>query len=254
MNPEQHRSPPRVLILAAGVGQRLALEHPKCLLRLGGRTLLQRHLEHLAALGVTEVVLVLGHQAEHIEDALRDWPCVRTLFNRDYRSGSVRSLWRARDELRAGRDIVLMDADVLYGLPLLRRLVMSPIANCFLLDRDFEPGPEPVKLCVRAGRLVEFRKAIEPALRYDFAGESVGFFRFSSAMASELAARTDFYVGEGRTEDPYEEAIRDLLLARPDAFGFEDVTGLPWIEIDFPEDIRRARDEVLAALDEPEHA
>lgn len=172
-------------------------------------------------------------------------------MNPDYRRGSILSLWRARDELSAGRDIVLLDADVLYGLPLLCRLVKSPIANCFLLDRDFEPGPEPVKLCVRGGRLVEFRKAPSPELRYDYAGESVGFFHFSAKAAAELAGRTHAYVHEGRAEAPYEEAIRDLLLADPNDFGFEDITGLPWIEIDFPQDIRRAEEEVLPALSEP---
>ena len=172
-------------------------------------------------------------------------------MNPDYRQGSILSLWRTRDELSAGRDIVLMDADVLYGLPLLCRLIKSPIANCFLLDRDFEPGPEPVKLCVRDGRLVEFRKAPSPELRYDYAGESVGFFRFSARAAAELAGRTHVYIHEGRAEAPYEEAIRELLLANPNDFGFEDITGLPWIEIDFPEDLRRAEEEVLPALSEP---
>ncbi|MGH7252741.1 MAG: NTP transferase domain-containing protein, partial [Nitrospiraceae bacterium] len=193
MIPEEDRAP-RAVILAAGVGRRLGIDHPKCLLRVGGRTLLDRHLDHLERLGVDEVVLVLGHQKDRIEDALRGRTGIRTLMNPDYRQGSIVSLWRARDELSAGRDIVLMDADVLYGLPLLCRLIQSPIANCFLLDRDFEPGPEPVKLCVCDGRLVEFRKEVSPALRYDDAGESVGFFRFSARAAAELAGRTEVYL------------------------------------------------------------
>jgi choline kinase len=249
--PDEDRAPPRAVILAAGVGRRLGIDHPKCLLRIGGRTLLDRHLDHLERRGVDEVVLVLGHQKDRIEDALRGRTGIKTLVNPDYRQGSILSLWRARDELSAGRDIVLMDADVLCGLPLLRRLIQSPIANCFLLDRDFEPGPEPVKLCVRDGRLVEFRKEVSPALRYDYAGESVGFFRFSARAAAEIVGRTEAYLHEGRAEAPYEEAIRDLLLANPNDFGFEDITGLPWIEIDFPEDLHRAEEEVLPAFSEP---
>ena len=42
-----------------------------------------------------------------------------------------------------------------------------------------------------------------------------------------------------------EECIRDLLLANPADFAYEDITGLRWIEIDFPEDIIRARTMVL---------
>jgi choline kinase len=47
---------------------------------------------------------------------------------------------------------------------------------------------------------------------------------------------------------PHEEAVRNVLLREPGAFGFEDVTGVPWIEIDFPEDVVRAREQILPAI------
>jgi len=31
-------------------------------------------------------------------------------------------------------------------------------------------------------------------------------------------------------------------------FGYEDVTGLPWIEIDFPADVIRAQNELVPAI------
>jgi choline kinase len=46
----------------------------------------------------------------------------------------------------------------------------------------------------------------------------------------------------------YEEPIRDMIIAsssisacNPGRFGFEDISGLPWTEIDFPEDVVKAR-------------
>jgi hypothetical protein len=45
----------------------------------------------------------------------------------------------------------------------------------------------------------------------------------------------------------YEKPMRDVILATS-AFGFEDVTDLPWIEIEFPEDVRSARSEILPRL------
>ncbi len=54
---------------------------------------------------------------------------------------------------------------------------------------------------------------------------------------------------QGRRHEPYEETIRDVLLTSPrGAFSFEDITGLPWIEIDFAADIERANDEVLPRI------
>ena len=76
-------------------------------------------------------------------------------------------------------------------------------------------------------------------------GESVGFFRLSAQTAAELASRADAYVDGGRRGEEYEEPIRDMILDRTldsasGRFGFEDISGLPWTEIDFPEDVMKA--------------
>jgi choline kinase len=141
-----------------------------------------------------------------------------------------------------------MDADVLYHPAILQRLVETAIENCYLLDRDFAPGDEPVKIAVRDGVMVEFRKQLASGLQYDTLGESVGFFRFGADCAAAIASRCAQYDAEGLADAPHEEALRDELLARPGDFGFEDVSGLPWIEIDFPEDVARAAEEVLPAI------
>ncbi len=242
----------KALILAAGTGQRLGRDHPKCLLQIGGRTLLERHLLFLRAMGVAEVRVAVGFRASEVEceiERTKAQRWARSVYNPDYRRGSLLSLAVLQEELRSGEDLLLMDADVLYTPTILERLIQSPIRNCFLLDREFEPGDEPVKLCVREGRLVEFRKRIEPGLRYDYWGESVGMFRFSPQIALRLADTVEGYLDRGQREAPYEEAIRDLLLQDPGAFGFEDVSGAPWIEIDFPEDLRRAQEDLLARIE-----
>ncbi len=132
---------------------------------------------------------------------------------------------------------------------MLARLQRSEHANAFLLDRELEPGDEPVKLCLRGGRPVEFRKRPDPAAGpFEVVGESVGFFRFDPDVAARLAAAVEDHVESDRLDEPHEEAIRDLVRADPEAFGVEDVTGLPWIEIDFPADLERARREVLPRL------
>jgi choline kinase len=240
-------------LLAAGVGERLGEvsgNRPKVLLEFGGRTLLARHMDALRASGVAGLDIVTGYRADLIEaelDALGAAGYARIVPNPDFTEGSVVSLWRAREALTHGGDVLLMDGDVLYDRRILARLVDTGIANCFLMDRDFEPGDEPVKLCVRDGRLVEFRKKV--AGTFDLRGESVGFFRFSPDVARRIAAAAGGYVDAGRREEPYEEVLRDVLLAAaPDAFGYEDVTGLPWIEIDYPGDVERAAREVLPRI------
>ena len=244
----------RAILLAAGRGIRLGplgRERPKCLLEFGGKSLLQRHLECLHRLDVTEIALVVGYLEEDVAaelDRLALEPRPTTISNPRFERGSVVSLWTAREALEAGGDVLLMDADVLYDAAILERLVRLP-GDLFLIDRKFDDaGQEAVKLCVRRGVAVEFRKRLAADLVYDFAGESVGFFRFGETVASALAARCAEYVAAGRLDEPYEEAIRDLLLEAPGKFRFEDITGLPWIEIDFADDVRRAEAEILPRL------
>ena len=241
------------LILAAGVGNRLGElggDRPKSLLEFGGRSLLARHLDALAAVGVERLTVCVGYRHDAIEAELARHARmpVTTVHNPHYREGSVRSLWTARAALGSGTDILLMDADVLYAGHLLETLVRSRHPNCLLLDRDLPPGDEPVKICVRDGRIVEFRKIPDPAIRWDFAGESVGFFKFGPAAAAELAAGTERYIDQQREHEAYEEAIRDMVLTQSQPLAFEDITGQPWIEIDFPDDVRRARDDILPRI------
>ena len=242
------------LILAAGLGWRLGggdEQPPKCLLRFDGRSLLDRHLVALARAGVGGVTIGVGYRAGDIHrelDAIGPSLPVETVFNPDFRDGNVVTLHTLAAALTRGEDVLLMDADVLYHEDVLGRLVGSRHGNCLLLDRDFEDGEEPVKLCIADGRPVAFGKQIPDGVHHDLCGESVGFFKLTAAMARRLAGTVAGYLARGARDAFYEDAIRDLMLAEPEAFGFEEVSDVPWIEIDFQEDIRRAEREVMAHI------
>ncbi|PWT72460.1 MAG: ADP-glucose pyrophosphorylase [Proteobacteria bacterium] len=245
----------RAIILAAGLGLRLRQaednQFPKCLLRFGGVTLLERHLRLLDAVGVREIVLALGFQAEQVEGELKRLERIskaEIVVNPRYELGSVLTVHTTAEALGRGGDVLLMDADVLYDERVLTPLVEGESVNRLLIDRDFEAGDEPVKLCLRNGVPIELRKQIADGIQYDTVGESVGFFRFNQRTARRLAEIVAGYVDDRRSRMPHEEAVRDLLLEGGHAFDVADVTGAPWIEIDFPQDVVRARDEVLPKL------
>ena len=247
----------RAIILAAGRGSRLQQtaegQFPKCLLTFGGRSLLARHLELLAAAGVDEIVLALGfrHELIAVELArLGSRARVEIVLNPRYELGSMLTVHTAAEPLTRGGDVLLMDADVLYDGRIMTALTAGrPPVNRLLIDRDFEAGEEPVKVCVRAGVPIELRKQLEPGLEYDTMGESVGFFRFDERASRRLAAIVEDHVASSRTHLPHEEAVRDLLRERSHSFEVCDVTGAPWIEIDFPADVARATEEVLPQLE-----
>jgi choline kinase len=246
----------RAIILAAGRGLRLVQPEdrqlPKCLLRFDGMSLLERHLRMLKSTGVEEIVLAVGFRRELIEaeiDRLAWQPRPEIVLNMRFELGSVLTLHTVADAMTRGGEVLLMDADVLYDERIMDALVAGrhPV-NRLLIDRDFEDGEEPVKVCLRDGVPVELRKQLAAGSEYDVIGESVGFFRFTQAAAQRLAALVAGYVASGRAQMPHEEAVRDLIIERAQRMDVADVTGAPWIEIDYAEDVRRAASEVLPRL------
>ena len=206
----------------------------------------------LKSAGVTDVVLALGFRHELVEaelDRLAWRPLPEIVLNMNFELGSVLTVHTIAEALTRGGDVLLMDADVLYDERILRALVAgSTPVNRLLIDRDFEAGDEPVKLCVQNGVPVELRKQLAADLQFDTIGESVGFFRFTQAGAQRLAELVAAYTDTGRAHMPHEEAVRDLPKERSQPIEVADVTGFPWIEIDFPIDVDRATQEVLPQL------
>ena len=239
------------IILAAGYGRRLGEinDGPKVLLEFDGRTLLERRLTALSACGVKTVSITIGFEGDKVraEVARVAAPIeVRFVENPRYREGSLLSLLVQREVMEAGGPILVMDGDVLHDQRMIERLLSAPGEVVLLVDPELEPGDEPVKVCFRGDTIVDFRKL--PEFPHDRHGESVGFFRFSAAMSARLAERCAIVAEGDGARLEYEEAIRDLILADPSLFAAADVGDLPWTEIDFVEDVERARDIILPQL------
>ena len=241
----------KAVILAAGVARRLAplTDHThKCLLPVGGRSLLDRMLGRLAASGVDEAVLVVGHcqdQVRRAADTARGTMRVGYVENPDYQKGSILSLWRARDTMLRD-DTLIMDADVLFPGRFLRGLIDARAPSALLLDRGFRDTGEEVKLYAMGERVVALGKKFVPEA-WEVVGEGVGFFKCSRAHAREYIRRLEESIQETGGANEYEDALHRLL-ARV-GVGWVDVTGLPWTEIDFAEDLRRAETQVLPEIE-----
>ncbi len=118
----------KAIILAAGVGDRLRpfTEHlPKCLAPVNGVPILINALEHLATVGIEEVVLVVGHQKEAITERIGvkfNGMKIRCIESEQYATtNNIYSLWLARDHL--DEDVLLLEADVFFELGLLKHLL-----------------------------------------------------------------------------------------------------------------------------------
>lgn len=246
----------KAIILAAGVGKRLkTLSNgvPKCLIPIGGRTLLSRHLDNLAHVGIDQVVLIVGYQHQKIRAATQAENfagSIRFLMNDQYERGSITSFWAARVEYENENDVIIMDADVLYHPSILRRLVESPLGNALLMDENVQQKTEECMVAVRKGRVISLSKTLPE--NYDSAGEGVGFLKVRREDLPSLAESVGSHIEAGQVDMEYEDALGDFF--RKVFVGCERIGGLPWIEIDFPEDVQRAEAEILPLLSEGKNA
>jgi len=218
----------KAVLLAAGVGRRIGIDVPKALIEIGGRTLLDRHLENVAALGL-EPLVVTGFHADRFAH-------LPSVHNPEFRRGSLLSLKVAIDAL--DEDAVIMDADVLYAPSILADV--AKLRRGFALDPRTDPGEEEMMLGVKAGKVRAIRRGRLEG--YDLVGEGVGFFKIDAASLPTLQEAVDASDPDG----DYEAAL-DRFVAACGA-DYVLVGERPWIEIDFREDVERAEREILPVI------
>ena len=241
-------------MLAAGIGRRLYgdnnRELPKALLQIRGKTLIQRHVEAFSSFGIDELHLIVGHRSTDLLTEAQRWAVpgfISSTFNPRYFEGPKLSLAKGSEVLCSGHDIIFMDADVLYDVELLRRLVNSEHPNCLLIDKHFQSTDDFVKVCLNDGLVVDFGKNVERSC--DFLGEWPGLLKMNSKTAIKVAETAGEYIERGDIEGAYEEVFREVILNRNSSiFGVEDISGIPWIEIDYKSDLKKAQSEIITKI------
>lgn len=235
----------KAIILAAGKGTRLdgAAVKPKCLVEIGGVTLLQRQIEALHDANIKRIVVVVGFGADSIrEECGSDVTFVENIHFAE--TSSLYSLWLAREHL--GDGFVVLNSDVLFHPQLLARLLESSRADELLLsDTETAPlGDEEMKVKLKEDCVVDISKEIDPQ---EADGENVGIVKFSAEGAKALVGYMDELIASGAVKDWAPRAFREFALNHP--LHALSTGGLPWIEIDFPEDYQRAVTEVYPRIE-----
>ena len=252
----------KAIILAAGTASRLrplTLHTPKCLLKVGERTLLQRSMDALISNGIREFVIVTGYLHEKIEDFVRQTygKSIHVCFihNKDYETtNNIYSLWLARPEAE-GEEVLLLDSDLLYDAQIVERVLKDKHENVLTLIRH-ELGEEEMKVVTDAsGAITEISKTCDPALA---AGESLGIERMGKAYTTALYKELEVMMNEEHLENTFYELAflrliaKDSTLTSPTAadlrFSVLDVTDLFSCELDTVEDFENAKQRIPAHL------
>lgn len=242
----------KAVILCAGIGGRLrplTEDLPKCLVDVGGKTILESCLANLEAARIGEVVLVTGYKSELVERLALARCRTRPTFvyNGDYaRTNTAVSLNLALK--RVDSDFVLVNGDVLFDRGILDDLLRHPSRNCLAVDPDIALDGEEVKVIARDGRVEKIGKDADPALSL---GEAIGLNKIGRDLIPELVAVYDELEGRGELGHYFEKGFDEICgRGGTDTRGFGVVlTGRrPWVEIDTLEDYERAVRDIAPKL------
>jgi L-glutamine-phosphate cytidylyltransferase len=228
----------QAVILAAGRGSRLekiTTTQPKCLVEVGGGALPEHQLRTLGMVGIDDVTVVAGYHIDAVRRAVGRR--VRILTNDAWAStNSLYSVSLCREQVRTA--MIVMNCDVLVHPLALHRLLDAP-GSAFLYDSGSGESEEHMKVELQDGCLQAMGKYLPDHRTH---GENVGVLYFEAAAARSLFHHADQILAEGERATWMAAAVERVALTTP-LYGV-DIADLPWIEIDFPEDLGRARGEI----------
>lgn len=206
----------KAVILAAGIASRLKPltdNTPKCLLKVGDKSVLERTVDNIIANGIKDIVVVTGYLREMIENFLLEKYReinFTFIFNEKYDStNNIYSLWMTKEEL-LGHDMLLLDSDIVFDGRIIGQLLNSDHENCLAVRSDQKLGKEEIKLLLNDdGSIKEIGKVIDPNAAV---GESIGIEKFGKKFVWRLFTILDIKILDKQEVNIfYEAAFQDAL-------------------------------------------
>ena len=236
----------KTILLAAGEGTRLrpyTLEVPKCLVEVEGRSLIDRQLDILSSVGISNQIIIGGYKIDKLYGRGS-----KILENKIYdKTNMVWTLFCAEDELDG--DVIVSYGDIVYSRPNLQLLLNSTADIAVTVDMDWEnywrermedplSDAETLKLS-DDGFITEIGQ--KPISLSEIEGQYMGLIKFSEDGVETLKsvfyqARKDGNIRGKKPENAYMTDLLQLIIDKGHKIKAVPVHG-GWIEVDTVEDL-----------------
>ncbi|AGX41885.1 phosphocholine cytidylyltransferase family protein [Clostridium saccharobutylicum] len=241
------------VILAAGMGSRLQditqNKVPKGLIKVNGKTLVERSIEKLRSLGIDKIYIVTGHLSESYDELAKKNKYIKTIKNRKYKAtGSMTSLSILEHELK--EDFLLLESDLIYEVYGLIKVINFEQDDCVLLSGRTNSGDE-CYVEIRDDNLYKISKHKEEI--ENVYGELVGISKISIELYKEMLKQyKNFNIetmeyGQRTKKYDYENAMFDA--AKNRKIGYLKIENLIWGEIDDKNHLNRIEKTILPRLE-----
>lgn len=237
-------------ILAAGAASRLRPltdTQPKCLLKVGQRSLLGRTVDALYSVGIEEIIVVAGYHSGMVITFLKNnYPNlnIHIIENNDYEhTGSLYSLWTTRD-YTAGQEFLLFDCDVLFDPAILRRLTDE--SDTVIAVNSNNHDEEKMKMVTGSdGIVTEINKTCD---RAEAAGLAVGIEKIDADYSKAMFKEIDHMVNKERLHEAYYQLAFERLIHKGFRMRAIDTSDLYSTSIDTREDFKKAQETIPEEL------
>jgi len=220
----------KAILLAGGRGTRISRyvgEMPKCLLDIGGVSLIRQIVEMLLRHQI-EVSVVVGYNKEMVINCLQGLQ-VKYFYNPFFDvTNSIASLWFAKKEL-SGDDILIANADVYWEEDILNVVLGDTQEQVMLMDTT--RNADYLFKCAGT-KLLKHGKDLT-----DISGEYVGIAKISQPFINRFVGRLEALI-ERQQHHLWWENILYSFIEEID-INVKDIQGMFWSEIDFIEDYNK---------------
>jgi len=233
----------KAIICVAGEGKRLrplTEDRPKCLIKVGKKTILEYILDNISDCGIRDVVLIVGYKSEKIKSIIGTKYCncrikyyVNDIY---YKTDNMYSLWMAKNEIEQG--IIFFNGDVITHPDILRKLLDSPCHNAVSIDKNISLLEDSMKVKIINGKIKSISKDIR-----DGDGWAIGIYKLSPEGSKDYYEVVKKLIRIGSSNASFVKPI-ELISKFTDVYAI-DTDCLPWIEIDDFKDLKKAKSRII---------
>lgn len=235
----------QALILAAGMGKRLkdlTKDSAKCMVRVNGRTLIERMLSQLDKLDLNEIIIVVGYKADKLKSyisSLNVKTPISFVTNDIYnKTNNIYSLYLAREYLLKD-DTLLLESDLIFSDDVLRRLVDNTYPDLALVAKYESWMDGTVVTLDDQNNITAFVNKKE----FDFRSigqyyKTVNIYKFSQQFSQlNYVPFLKAYIESQGFNEYYEQVLKVLSSIRKTSIKAEILGDEPWYEIDDLQDL-----------------
>jgi choline kinase len=235
----------KAVILSAGQGSRLlplTQTNPKCLLDIGGQSVLRYQIHQLEAAGVDEVIVVTGFHAPLVSADIAGYTGrlkVRTIFNPFFKvADNLGSVWLALREITANdRAFMIVNGDTMFTAQVAKQLLAEAHGPITLaVSQKPRYDPDDMKVIRDGSRLLHVGKSLHLT---EVDSESIGMMCFRESGIDAFRAMVEETISGPDGTNLWYLSVINRLAAQIEVQTAE-IPAEQWCEIDFPVDYEQA--------------